>query len=62
MGHGSNVTGIETTATFDKETDEFVIHTPNIRATKFWPGGLGKLATHAVVMAKMILNKKNFGV
>ena len=41
LGHGSNVQGLETTATFDKETDEFIIHTPNIKATKFWPGGLG---------------------
>ena len=41
LGHGSNVQGIETTATLDKSTDEFVIHSPTIRATKFWPGGLG---------------------
>ena len=30
LAHGSNVQGIETTATFDKETDEFVINTPHI--------------------------------
>lgn len=41
LGHGSNVAGLETTATLDKATDEFVIHTPNIKATKFWPGALG---------------------
>jgi acyl-CoA oxidase len=62
MGHGSNVAGLETTATYDKETDEFVIHTPNIRATKFWPGGLGKHATHAVVMAQLILEGKSISV
>jgi acyl-CoA oxidase len=28
IGHGSNVAGLETTAVFDKETDEFVISTP----------------------------------
>ena len=56
MGHGSNVAGVETTATFDKLIDEFIINTPTIRATKFWPGGLGKIATHAVVMAKMIID------
>lgn len=61
MGHGSNVAGIETTATFDKNSDEFVIHTPNIRATKFWPGGLGKHSTHAVVMARLILDGQAFG-
>ena len=41
LGHGSNVAGLETTATLDLATDEFVIHTPNIKATKFWPGALG---------------------
>jgi len=53
MGHGSNVAGLETTATFDKEKDEFVIHTPNIRATTFWPGSLGVVCTHAVVFARL---------
>lgn len=51
IAHGSNVNALETTATFDKATDEFVIHTPSIRAYKFWPGNLGRHATHAVVMA-----------
>ena len=30
LGHGSNVAGLETTATFDKQADEFVIHSPTI--------------------------------
>lgn len=62
LGHGSNVAGLETTATFDKDKDEFVIHTPTIRAVKFWPGSLGRVATHAVVMAKMIIDGKVYGV
>ncbi len=62
LGHGSNVAGLETTATFDKEKDEFVIHTPSIRATKFWPGSLGKVCTHAVVFARMIIEDKDYGV
>ena len=41
LGHGSNVAGLETTATLDMKTDEFVINTPNIKAFKFWPGALG---------------------
>ena len=32
MGHGSNVQGLETTATFSVETDEFILHTPTVRA------------------------------
>lgn len=40
-----------TTATFDKATDEFIIHTPTIKAAKYWPGELGKMANFAVVCA-----------
>lgn len=28
LGHGSNVAGLETTATFDSDSDEFIINTP----------------------------------
>jgi acyl-CoA oxidase len=62
LGHGSNVAGLETTATLDLKTDEFVIHTPNIKATKFWPGTLGIFATHAVVFARLITNGNDHGV
>ena len=43
--------GLETTATFDKDSDEFIIHTPSITATKWWPGDMGRFANHAVVFA-----------
>ena len=56
MGHGSDIAGLETTATFDRETDEFIIHTPTIRAAKWWPGDLGCFATHAIVFAKLIID------
>jgi acyl-CoA oxidase len=62
LGHGSNVAGLETTATLDMNTDEFVIHTPNIKATKFWPGALGVQATHACVYARLIVGGKDHGV
>jgi len=51
LGHGSNVAGLETTATLDKATDEWVIHSPTVSSTKFWPGGLGRTANYAVVFA-----------
>lgn len=35
MGHGSFLQGLETTATFDRDTQEFVIHTPTLTATKW---------------------------
>ena len=62
LGHGSNVAGLETTATLDSKTDEFVLHTPTIRATKFWPGSLGRNATHAIVYARLICNGEDYGV
>ena len=41
LGHGSNVAGLESTATYDPATEQFTINCPTIRAAKFWPGGLG---------------------
>jgi len=62
MGHGSNVAGIETTATFDIKKNEWVIHTPSIRAYKFWPGNLGRHSTHAVTFARVIVSDNDYGV
>ncbi|KAK4400431.1 Peroxisomal acyl-coenzyme A oxidase 1 [Sesamum angolense] len=62
LGHGSNVQGLETTATFDARTDEFVIHSPTLTSSKWWPGGLGKVSTHAVVFARLITDGKDHGV
>jgi acyl-CoA oxidase len=39
LGHGSNLRGIETIATFDKATDEFIIHSPTLTSLKWWPTG-----------------------
>lgn len=61
IGHGSNVAGLETTATLDKATDEFVIHTPSISAAKYWPGDLGRFTTHGVVFARCIANGNDYG-
>jgi acyl-CoA oxidase len=51
LGHGSNVRGLETTAIYDKQTDEFIIHSPTLTSRKWWPGALGKSSTHACVYA-----------
>jgi len=47
---------LETTATLDKKTDEFIINTPTLTATKWWPGELGKFANYAAVAARMIID------
>jgi acyl-CoA oxidase len=62
LGHGSDVSSLETTATFDINTDEFIIQTPNIKAAKFWPGDLGNFSTHAIVFAKLLIDGNSYGV
>lgn len=62
LGHGSDVKSLETTATYDAATKEFIIHSPTVSSIKFWPGGLGKLSNHAVVQAQLIINEQNYGV
>ncbi len=39
-----------------------MLHSPNLTSMKFWPGGLGKTATHAVVMARLLLQGKDMGM
>lgn len=55
LGHGSNVRGIELEATWDQEAKEFVLHSPSLTASKWWNGTLGRTATHAVVVAQLML-------
>ncbi|KAG6809699.1 hypothetical protein H0H92_015122 [Tricholoma furcatifolium] len=62
LGHGTFLRGLETTATFDRENDNFIIVSPTITSTKYWPGGIGYSTTHAIVMARLILNNTDYGV
>ncbi|EDK44752.1 fatty-acyl coenzyme A oxidase [Lodderomyces elongisporus] len=62
LAHGSNVMGLETTATFDKDNDEFIINTPHIGATKWWIGGAAHSATHCTVYARLIVDGEDYGV
>lgn len=61
VGHGSNVRGILTTATYDQEAKEFILNTPSKEGMKFWIGGAGKTATICVVFAQLVVNGKNEG-
>ncbi|KAI8141427.1 acyl-CoA dehydrogenase/oxidase [Fennellomyces sp. T-0311] len=61
LGHGSNVQGVETIATYIPETNEFDIHSPHLTASKWWIGGLGKTANYAVLMARLIIHGKDHG-
>ena len=62
LGHGSNVQGLETTATLDLQSDEWILHSPTIKAAKYWVGDLGRDATHAIIFAKMLINGESYGV
>ena len=53
LGHGSNIKRLETLAIFDR--GNFIMHSPTITATKYWPGTLGRTATHAMVIARLLL-------
>ena len=52
---------LETTATFDKETDEFIIDSPTLSSTKYWIGTTGVWATHSIVVAKLLIDGRNYG-
>jgi acyl-CoA oxidase len=53
-GHGSDVQALETTATYDAETEEFVIHSTTPTARKDYIGGAAETATVAAVFAQLI--------
>jgi len=55
LHHGSNVQGIQTTATFDRMTDEFIINTPNEGALKWWIGNAAVHGKFASVFARLLL-------
>ncbi len=61
-GHGSNVQGIETTATFDPSTQEFIIDTPNPQAQKEYIGNAALHGQMATTFAKLIIDEVSYGV
>jgi len=60
-GHGSNVRGIKTTATYNKEEDNITIHTPGRNDNKEYIGN-ALHGTMASVFAQLIVDGKNHGV
>lgn len=62
MGHGSYLQGLETTATYDRATQEFIIHSPTVTSTKWWIGAAGQTCTHAAVFAKLIIDGRDLGI
>jgi acyl-CoA oxidase len=61
-GHGSNVQALGTTATYDPETQEFVVHTPDDEARKDYIGNAAEHGRLAVVFAQLIAGGEERGV
>jgi acyl-CoA oxidase len=61
-GHGSNVQHLETTATYDADAQEFVIHTPVEEARKEFIGNAARDGRMAVVFAQLIVDDESHGV
>ncbi|KAL0901877.1 hypothetical protein ABMA27_007032 [Loxostege sticticalis] len=53
LGHGTFIRGLETTATYDASTEQFILKTPKLSSYKWWAGGLGKTANHCIVLAQL---------
>lgn len=61
-GHGSDVQSLETTATYDPATQEFVIHSPTPTSRKDYIGGAAETARVAAVFAQLITGGECHGV
>lgn len=61
-GHGSNVKGILTTATYQHANQSFIIHTPHRSARKEYIGNAAMHGQMATVFAKLVLNGTDYGV
>src|SRR5919109_802280 len=61
-GHGSDVQSIRTTATYDPQRQEFVIHTPDDDARKDYIGNVARDGRMAAVFAQLITGGEGRGV
>lgn len=61
-GHGSDVQALETTATYDPETQEFVVNSPTPTSRKDYIGGAAETARVAAVFAQLITKGECHGV
>lgn len=61
-GHGSNVKGVETTATYQHDTRSFIVHTPHPAAGKEYIGNAALHGQMATVFAKLVIDEVDYGV
>ncbi|KAL7062143.1 hypothetical protein AAHC03_01091 [Spirometra sp. Aus1] len=62
LGYGNNAVEMETTATYDKVQQEFVINTPTPKAAKYWITNGALHAHHCVVFAQTLIGGQRYGV
>ncbi|MFH6996710.1 acyl-CoA dehydrogenase [Flavobacterium sp. FlaQc-57] len=60
--HGSNVKGLETTATYNHSDRTFIIHTPSKNAQKEYIGNAAVHGQMATVFAKLVIDGHDYGV
>lgn len=62
LGHGSDVQSIETTITYDPDTDEYIIDSPTESATKAYIGSAARDGRMAVVFGQLWVGGEHHGV
>ncbi|ESO87713.1 hypothetical protein LOTGIDRAFT_127454 [Lottia gigantea] len=62
LGYGNNAVEMETTATYDSATKEFIVNTPSTLAQKYWITNGAVHAKHCIVFSQLIVDGKNHGI
>ena len=62
LGHGSDVASLETTLTYDADTDEIVVHSPTPSSVKAYIGGAAETARMSSVFGRLIVGGVDHGI
>ncbi|EQC41657.1 hypothetical protein SDRG_01615, partial [Saprolegnia diclina VS20] len=62
LGYGNNAIEMETTAVYDKATDEFIINSPTILSQKYWITNSAVHAKWVVVFAQLDVAGEHHGI
>jgi acyl-CoA oxidase len=62
LGYGNNAVQMETTAIYDKQTEEFIINTPTSLAQKYWITNGAIHAKYCIVFAQTLVDNASHGI
>lgn len=62
LGHGSNLSMLETIANYDHANREFIINSPTATSAKWWIGAVSKSANMTALFARLIVDSTDKGV